>query len=228
MLGRILNVIFPPRCIFCGAFLPVWARVGICDACYGKIPFMQNGDGGSDVDFSGRYCDEIVCVCDYAGIIRDALIRYKFFGRPAYGRTFAALLSDRVKGLMERHKFDMIISVPLYRRKEWKRGFNQSYLISKVLSRETGVAECSRLLSRVKDTESQSLLNRSRRRTNIMNAFMVHHPDKISNKTILLIDDIFTTGSTLEECARVLKEAGAKSVMAAVLASGRKSWPVKS
>lgn len=222
MLDRVINTVFPPRCIFCGKLLMVSSKIHICSSCYGRIPFADTGSARSTGRQRGSDCDEILFVCEYAGIIKESLIKYKFFGRPSFYRTFAALMGDKVRGLMERHKFDMIISVPLHKSRERERGFNQSRLLSKALSRETGIRECSGLLTRVKNTDSQSLLGKNSRRVNIIDAFKITSPEKISNKNILIIDDIFTTGSTLNECSKVLKKAGAARVAAAVLASGRK------
>lgn len=119
-------------------------------------------------------------------------------------------------------KFDIIISVPLYKEKERVRGYNQSQLISRILSRETGIAENSGLLLKVRDTGRQSLLNRKERSLNIKDAFQLTNKDRVKGKTVLLVDDILTTGYTVNECSRILKEAGAKWVTAAVVASGKR------
>jgi ComF family protein len=120
------------------------------------------------------------------------------------------------------YKFDIIISVPLHKQKQRSRGYNQSYLISRILSREIGVMEGSYLLSRVKNTKSQSTLSKKERISNIENAFKVLRPCEIDGRRVLLVDDVLTTGCTLDECSKVLKAAGAIEVVAAVIASGRK------
>jgi len=169
-----------------------------------------------------EYCDSIICLCEYTGIIRESLKRYKFYNKPGYYRVFGKLLAEKIKKVTDFQKFDIIISVPLHRNRERIRGYNQSLLISRVVGRELGIQECSWLLEKVKDTPSQSLLNRQKRESNIKDAFRVTFSDRVRDKSILLIDDILTTGNTVNECSRVLKQCGARHVTAAVIASGRK------
>jgi ComF family protein len=119
-------------------------------------------------------------------------------------------------------KFDTIISVPLHRQRELNRGYNQSRLISGALSRKLGLPDNSKLLQRVRNTQSQSLLAREERSLNLVDAFAVVDTSGVKGKNILLVDDIMTTGYTLNECAKALKAAGARTVVGAVVASGRK------
>ena len=118
-------------------------------------------------------------------------------------------------------KFDIIISVPLHKNREAKRGYNQARLVSGALSRITGIKEYSRLLVRNRNTGAQSLLDRKSRLVNLNDAFGITNERLIKDKNILLIDDIMTTGSTINECARTLKKAGARTVTAAVIATGQ-------
>lgn len=116
----------------------------------------------------------------------------------------------------------MIVSVPLHPKREQSRGYNQSYLIARELGRELGIKNEPRLLARVKNTHSQSLLKRDERLENIKDAFRITDTSRVEGKAIFLVDDILTTGATLNECSRVLKGAGAKKIVAAVIASGRR------
>lgn len=218
MFSRLLNLIFPPKCIFCGGILDAGSDIFICDDCYLSIPFMKADYLGK----SGNYCDSIICACEYAGVIKESLKRYKFYNKPGYYSTFGWILSEKIKKVTNFHKFDIIISVPLHKKREKTRGYNQSLLISRAVAKTLGIPECSWLLERVRDTHSQSLLGMHERHINIREAFRVTYASKVRDKEILLIDDILTTGSTVEECGRVLKECGAKHVTVAVIASGRK------
>jgi ComF family protein len=171
---------------------------------------------------ANNYYDDIICICEYSGIIKEALIRYKFFNRPSFGRTFAQLMYDRINEMPGWGKVDIIISVPLHRKKEQKRGYNQSHLISKQLGGLLGIEVNRTLLIRTKNTDSQSLLNRGERLQNVKDAFQVTDINSVNGKSILILDDILTTGTTLNECCKVLKNAGAGKVTAAVVATGRK------
>lgn len=113
------------------------------------------------------------------------------------------------------------MSVPLHRRRKIRRGYNQSLLISERVAGKLNKPDISRLLLRTKNTEAQSGLEGDKRSSNVKNAFKVKDAGCLKNSTILLIDDILTTGSTINECCKVLKEAGAAKVHAAAAASGR-------
>ncbi|MDP4094776.1 MAG: ComF family protein [Bacillota bacterium] len=222
MIKYLLKFLFPPKCIFCKKLLPTNTEIEVCTECYDKITFYSG-----ELLYTGDYIkiawiDKVICLCEYSGIIKDAVIRYKFFNKPGYYRTFAKLLSKKVKKMTNSLFFDIIISVPLHSDREKERGYNQSYLISRLVGKEIGIPEASGILERTRNTPKQSLLGKEQRGLNIKGAFKVNNADKVKGKKILIIDDILTTGSTLSECGRVLTEAGAKSVTAAVIASGKK------
>lgn len=220
MFEQILNLIFPPKCIFCKKVLNTGAKLYACEDCCTQIPYMKNGN--INLIKSSNYYDDIICVCEYSGIIKEALIRYKFFNKPSYYRTFAQLLYNKISEMTEWEKADIIVSVPLYRKKERQRGYNQSHLISKHLGKLLGIKVDGSLIIRTKNTDSQSLLNRVQRLQNVKDAFQVTDATAVYGKSILILDDILTTGTTLNECCKVLKSSGARKVTAAVIATGRK------
>ncbi len=172
------------------------------------------------------FVDGVICLLQYNEMVRKCIANYKFNNRPAFYRTFAKMLSEKVKTVTKSVNFDIIISIPLHRHKERKRGYNQSYLISRHLGKDLGIPEGSRYLSRTVNNDSQSHLGKQQRYTNIKGVFTLTRPQEFIGKRILLVDDIYTTGSTLNECARILKAAGALSVTGAVISSGRKRWTV--
>ena len=222
LLEKIANTIYPPKCIFCKKPLGNDIALHICSACYAKLPFSREALLPVLEDEAAGWCDGAVSVFQYTGMAKDSLIRFKFYNKPSYYRTFARLLAYRLKKITDIKQYDMVISVPLHRQKEFARGYNQAYLLSRALSRELKLPEGSNLLKREKYTSSQSLLNKQNRQENIKGAFLANAPAKVEGKSILLVDDILTTGSTLEECSRMLKQAGVIKVIAAVVATGRK------
>jgi len=222
LLNKVINVFYPPRCIFCRQVLSLDCEINICSRCneelpYAKKEFLQTGEEDEE-----NFCDGAISVFRYKGIVKDSLIRFKFYSSPSYYRTFARLMAERFLEMAPAGDYDMIVSVPLHKQKEYARGYNQSRLISKALSREIKLPEKSKVIKRLKNTGSQSLLDKKDRRENIKGAFAIADADLVRNKSIILVDDIMTTGATLEECGRVLKEAGAKKVTALVVATGRK------
>jgi ComF family protein len=117
--------------------------------------------------------------------------------------------------------FDIIINIPMYKKKEIQRGYNQSALIACEAARLLEKPYYKDILEKTIDTSPQSELNRAKRLNNIRNAFTIANTEKIINKKILIIDDIITTGATVDECSKVLKKAGAKEVIVSVIATGK-------
>lgn len=220
---NIISLLYPPKCIFCGKLLNVKSEIDVCSSCFTEIPFLDGEAVILPQTCNEGGCDRIICMCRYNGIVKASLLRYKFFNKSGYYRTFSKLLADRIKKMTDYREFDIIISVPLHKRKENIRGYNQSFLISRAIGKQLGIRDGSELLLRVKNTCSQSLLPKKQRSVNIRGAFCVKRGIELRGKKVLLIDDIMTTGYTLDECSRVLKEAGAKTVTAAIIASGR-TW----
>ncbi len=222
LFDSILNMIYPPKCIFCQSILSHNAILHICNACYTKLPFIDKTIIRTWQEEEDSYCSGALSVFEYTGMVKESLIRFKFYNKPAYYRTYARLIADRLEKIINISSYDMVMSVPLHRHKEFTRGYNQAHLISKALARIIKLRECSYVLKRERYTEAQSLLDKQRRNQNVKGAFTVASPKKVQGKSVLLVDDILTTGSTLEECSRVLRQAGADKVFAIVVATGRK------
>jgi ComF family protein len=151
------------------------------------------------------------------------IIRFKLADRTGLLKPLVNLAQNAVKRANFSEKIDFVVPVPLHWRKRFKRGFNQSALIAKELKFSDGVLNTD--LVRIRHTEEQSLLSAHARLKNIKGAFAVRKNHNLTGKNICLVDDIKTTGATLNECAKVLKEAGAGKVFAFVLAvAGQKEF----
>jgi len=154
----------------------------------------------------------------YDGKLRDAVLRTKFLPGEGLadllGRMFAETKADAIRAA----EIDLVASVPLHWWRKWVRGYNQAEAIARELAAGLSVPFVPRLLRRVKYTPQQVQPTREARRENVKGAFRVSRGAKLAGKSILLVDDVMTTGSTLGEVARVLKAAGAARVVAAVLA----------
>ena len=223
MLKIFLDYIFPPRCTFCGNLTEGRTSYQACDSCIKKLPFIKENFYFAirDLIKLGNI-DNILCVFEYSGIVKHSLIKYKFYNKGSYYKTYADMIFERINNTYTKNKFDMVISVPLHRKRKAIRGYNQAYLISKALSMRLNIPEKSNLIKRKYNTKPQSLLSGKERQKNIKNAFDLKDSSKISGKHILIIDDIMTTGSTLNELGKLLKNKGAVKVVGAVVASGKK------
>ena len=219
----ILRLIFPPKCIFCGKILDINVDIEVCSGCYSKIKFINGrlSPGYEDRDYTIWY-DDIICACEYSGIIKDAIQHIKFKDKPSYYRALSEILARGVKKMSGKGMYDIIIAVPLHKKREKQRGYNQMGLVAKELSKILSCKDMTAALIKIKHTETQSSLLKRERLTNVKDAFKVINVEAIRQKKILLIDDVFTTGATANECSRILKQAGASSVITAVIASGRK------
>lgn len=165
--------------------------------------------------------DTLTVLFPYNEMIKDSLTGFKFHGKQSYFRTYADLLHEKLTEFINTDEIDYVMSVPLHRRRKIRRGYNQSQLISERVAAKLKKPDISKLLLRTRNTEAQSGLEKVKRNENVKNAFRVRDSDCLKGSTVLLIDDIITTGSTINECCKALKSAGVAKVHAAAAASGR-------
>jgi ComF family protein len=144
--------------------------------------------------------------------------RIKYDKKIPLGRRLAQSLGDRVASQRDFAACDLIIPVPLHRARHRERGFNQSAILAEGISSVTDLPLAKGILKRKKNTRDQTYLNAQQRAENMRDAFVVSQPEMIDGKNVILVDDVMTTGATLNECARMLQEAGAKRILAATLA----------
>ena len=193
----ILDILFPKICINC-------RREGkyICDKC--KV-FISEAE---PMIYTGECLDGLISVWDYEGLIKELIQMIKYQGVTDIIKELISLIDIKVYS-------PYITYVPMYIKKEKKRGFNQAKLIAKELGKISN-CEVVSLLNKVKDTEDQTELNREERLKNIKDCFKIY--DRPGLSQVLLVDDVFTTGATMRECCKVLKQSGAKKVWAFTLA----------
>lgn len=204
-----LDLIYPPKCKFCGASLEreSWEP---CPKCR-KAPFWLEGAQGV---FDGKHFLRCVCAGWYQGALRDQVLAFKFSDRPQYARAYGPVLARQVR-LFLPGTYDVITWVPVSRQTLKKRGYDQARLLAEETARALG-REAVPLLEKARATPAQSSLeSAARRRKNVKGVYAVPRPEQVAGQRVLLIDDILTTGSTLEEAARTLRAAGASQVVAA-------------
>jgi ComF family protein len=154
---------------------------------------------------------------EQGGAMRQAILLFKYGGRPSLGSHLGRLMAASGGELCDPPRFDLLIPVPLHPSRERKRGFNQAALLAKEVGGAWGRRVGGRLLRRVRSTDAQSG-GRAAREANVRGAFHVTRPDQVEGRRVLLIDDVFTTGATVNECAETLLAAGATEVAVYTLA----------
>jgi ComF family protein len=190
-------------CLCCGRFFEGSVEPHLCQDCLEKRPhFTYHRSYGR-----------------YKGKLKDAILLYKYRRFQILGGNFARLISRRL-GKEENiwWKADVIIPVPLHPKRQKKRGFNQAQVIAAELARIKGIKLEEGALVKVKNVLPQTFLEIEERGKNVSGAFRVVDKERIKGKIVILVDDVYTTGSTIKECSMVLKEAGSKEVRALTLA----------
>ncbi len=202
---NLLEFIYPNVCGFCNKI----CKEEICNKCRIKIKKYQIN---IVIKPPNRYFNELISIFKYEGIIREKILQYKFNDKAYMKNTFAKIIlkNKKVCGLLK--KYDIIIPVPIHKSRKAQRGYNQTQLIASKIAEYMDIEFCNNVLVKNKNTIAQSKLNRKKRIENIKGAFNILNLEKVQGKNVLLFDDIYTTGSTANECSRVLKTAGAKTV----------------
>ena len=198
----LLNLIYPPKCGICGKLNENF----LCNKCY-KI--LEN-DAKFNVDKfekTENEFDEHIYMFKYKGLIRRLIIDYKFQEKSYLYKTIVNFLLKDKKMFEIIKSYDTIVPVPISRKRKKTRGYNQSYLIAKDLANIIGIKLENRVLFKTKNIIEQSKLNKEERLENIKGVYEIRNTKRIINKKILLFDDIYTTGSTVNECCRMLKKA---------------------
>ncbi len=211
---NLLDILFPPRCVFCRKILPT-SRRSVCDACLDKLPFT-----GSHSSQKGDFFSVCVSPLYYEDEVRESILRFKFKEATGYASTYGLLLADCIRRELPGH-YDLISWVPLSRGRYKERGYDQAMLLACAAALELEDVAVSTLEKTAEVARQSRMGSPEKRRANIMGAYSVPDKELVEGKRILLIDDIITTGSTLSECARTLKTAGAKEVLCATVARGR-------
>jgi len=221
-LGSVLlDFALPPRCAGCGE---ISDEVGaFCAACWRQLEWLGNGGcqrcglplAGTEAEICARCLaqpprlDRIRAAVAYDEIPRSVALRLKYGRKVALARTMARYMAP-LRG--EWDEDAIIMPIPLHRWRLWGRGFNQSGLVAGELSRQWGLPVALHSLLRVKRTKPLKGMNHVQRRSAVARAFKMAHAHDIEGRTVILIDDVLTSGSTAEACARVLRRAGASRV----------------
>jgi len=234
VLTALAELLFPSLCLTCGRILLERRAHFLCPECSSGIRFIvsplcpicgipfpaEEGPDHTcgDCILSHRHIGAARSLGVYEAVLLNAIYAFKYGGNLTLGEKLGQLMADHLYPSFRIEDYSLIIPVPLHPRRLRQRGFNQSVILARQIAKRRGVAMDFRALRRIVDTESQAGLKKEERRSNIRKAFDISGPEGIRGKRILLVDDVYTTGSTLAECARILLKGGADAVGALTLA----------
>lgn len=229
-LTPLLNLIMPPRCYMCGKL--VGEKSALCPKCFAKVTFLSKQGCpvcgrpyvfGNESDIMCENCKRhlpkvkrLRAAFSYDTYSRELVLPFKHADRTDMTPFLGELMIKAGKDLIQ--NADVIIAVPLHRRRLIKRKYNQAALLAHYIAKKEQKKYLANTLLRIVNTKSQGHDNRKQRKENVKGAFGVKNPSRIKGKKVLIIDDVYTTGATLNECADTLYKNGAKRVEGLVLA----------
>ena len=214
MLAYLWGLLFPPKCVLCGSVLKDGEQ-DLCKVCRVEAPLFPNRKRKL------QFLDSFAAVWYYEKNIRRSLLRFKFYGKRSYAKSYGRLLAME---LLNEHPdgFDILTWVPISPLRKLRRGYDQVELIAKAVGTELGV-EPVPLLKKIRSNPPQARISgEARRRAKVLGVYALREDAAVHGKKIVLLDDILTTGATMGEAARVLLTAGAKEIHGAAVAAVRK------
>lgn len=213
LLQRILEILYPPKCVLCRDLLSK-EETDLCHSCRKNAPCFE----GHRRDL--HFVQDYTAVWFYENDARGSILRYKFSNARSYAAAYSRMIAMRVSQDLP-EKIDLVTWVPLGPKGLAKRGYDQVELLAGPAARELELP-IRRLLKKIREDKVQSSLETpEERRANVLGAYALLDRDWVEGRNILLLDDVITTGATLSECARLLREAGAKNVYCAAVAAVR-------
>ena len=209
LLGRVLDLIYPPKCPFCQALLSDPSQ-GVCKTCWTSLVSDCSRDRQGDW-FSGCFY-----ALPYGDAVREAILRFKFESCRYYAGGFGRILSQCIQ--TRNPPFVVLTWAPVSRERKRQRGYDQTQLLCREVGKALGVQPVKTLEKTRNNPPQSGLTSLRERKENVKDLYRVPNPELVGGKRVLLIDDIVTTGSTVSACSRALLLAGAESVWCAALA----------
>ena len=234
MIWKPRDLIFPPRCPMCDEVLGL-EEDKICNACLGLLPFIKEPTcmkcGKQLDDKEEEYCQDCsrrvkhfvrgYPLFNYIEPVSSSLQRFKYGGREEYAEYYGRALREHAGEHLIKNGVQALVPVPIHKRRYITRGYNQAELIARALSEETGIPVRTDMIIRTENTKPQKDLDDLAREENLARAFAPGRMNSVIPECVCIVDDIYTTGSTIEACTNVVMAAGAKRVYYVSVAIGR-------
>lgn len=211
----ILNIIYPQMCGICGK-INTNVLCNKCEIELKKQSQCQIINNGKEIE--DKYFDELMYIFNYEGQVRKLILDYKFNEKSYIYLTLVNFLLKNEKIFENIKRYDTIIPVPISKKRFKNRGYNQSYLIANEIAKQTKLELMNNCLIKTKNIVEQSKLNKEDREKNIKGVYTLQNSQLIENKKVLLVDDIYTTGSTVNECSKMLRQGNPNEIGILVLA----------
>jgi ComF family protein len=222
LLTSLLDLILPRFCCACKCKLAS-NQDTMCSSCLSKIQIAT--DDRLKREFDRKFLNKNIITDYFSPFIfekdkelQHAIHSLKYEKKFPVGIFLGKTLANKIKNHRPNWKIDLIIPIPLHQLKKAERGYNQSFYVAEGIGKILGIAFSDKVVKRIKYTESQTTMTLDERRQNISGAFKVIKRNAVNSKTILIIDDVITTGATISECGKILLEEGAEDIYAASVA----------
>lgn len=234
----VLDFVFPASCAYCQKFVGDDRVLIFCQSCWNTItPISDSACPRCGKPYSSQvvlhhspeflcgecrisppFFDQALAATYYEGVMKEAILQFKFHYKTKLGKPLAQWLISRIPGNIDIQKYQVILPVPLHKTRQKQRGYNQSAILAKHLAQYYHLTLSLRNLIRIRPTDAQSQIkDRKERQENVRNAFRLRFPGAIRDQNLILVDDVLTTGATVNECAKTLKQAGAASILVLTL-----------
>lgn len=211
---KIENILFPTCCLICGKL----TEEILCKKCekeiHKELNIKMENKAKKDI-----YFEKHLYLFEYKDKVRNLILDYKFNDKSYLYKLFSKIIikNEKICGILR--KYDIIIPVPIYKKRKQKRGYNQSELITKEISKKIlNLIHENKAIQKTKNNIEQSSLSKEQRKQNVKDVYKILNKEKIQNKNIVLLDDIYTTGNTVNEISKILKQNGANKILVLTIA----------
>ena len=208
ILESLLNLIYPAKCIACAKVLPHGVSLHVCEPCFPKLEFINEKTRGN------FHFDYNTSFFEYNDTLRRIILDIKF-GKKAHKMVSLANIAVNADGSLATKyiDFDAVVPVPLHANRLKERGFNQAHVLAKVIAKAANLPLDDNICMRTVDTMPQSMMHSSHRHDNVHDVFKIRDGADVSGKNFVLVDDVFTSGETLNSLAAAFKDDGAEAIV---------------
>ena len=207
-----LDIALPPVCYICGKSCS--SKYGLCEVCLEKIKLCD------ECTSKNPFVEKGWSYCYYKDALRECIHLFKYKGYVGLVDIFRDIMSNVIQKNEIHKSIGLIVSVPIYPTKKRERTYNHSEILARSLSKSFAIPVDAKNLKKIRWTQSQSELGREKRLKNVKDTFLILDKGAFFEKCVLLVDDVYTTGATINECAKMLREAKASKVFSLTLARG--------